>query len=218
MIVDFWLLPLALILLWLPRPWLRHGDKVVPKTGARPDGRARIAREPGDDSLRVKDEAKKPRNWLDFARAAVGAFMIQPVCFQPAADAAAGAGTWIFVVECAICVVAVLIQMIRVEGRLMFVAPVFFIGGLGLGILGWLPGLFAFVAIWVINLVLPGPSFFLFLFSGLLGVFGFFLSSHSLRYTALVSGLSLLPVVISLMTKRRLVQLGKRTKSSRRHK
>lgn len=218
MIVDFWLLPLVVILLWLPRPWLRGRDKRASSGGERRGDRNRVAREPGDVSLHFKDEVKKPRNWLDLTRAAAGAFMLEHVCFEQAPDAASGVDTWIFLTKGAICVVAVLIQMIRLEGRLTFSAPVFFVGGLGLGILGWLPGLFAWVAIWVINLVLPGPSSFLFLFSGLLGVFGLALSSGPSRDNALAAGLSLFPVIVSLMTKRRLVQLGKRTRNSRRHK
>lgn len=218
MIVHPWPLLVALVLLWLPRRWLRFGDRLLPRSGERDRDGSRIPREPGDVSLQFTKEAKKPRNWLDFTRAAVGAYMLHRSCFAHAPDAAPDVGTSIFLGQVAIFVVAVLIQMIRLEGRLTFSAPVFFIGGLGLGILGWLPGLFAWVAIWVINLVLPGPSVFLFLFSGLLGVFGFFLSSEPWRDTALAAGLSLLPVVVSLMTKRRLVQLGKRTKSSRRQK
>jgi hypothetical protein len=216
-IADVWLLSLSLILLWLPRRWLRLGPNFVAKANPRPSRRKRINREPGDDSLRLRDDTKKPRNWLDLTRGCVGAFIVQHVCLREPFDGTPNVGGWIFALQCAIFVAALLIQMHRPEDRLTLTAPVFFIGGLCVGVLGWLPGLFAVVAICVTNLVLPGPTVFLLLFSALLGMFGLLLSSGPWWEIALAAGLSLLPVIVSLMAERKLMQLGQRAKSTERH-
>lgn len=217
MIVHPWPLLFALVLLWLPRRWLRVGDRLLKRPETRRRDGAPAPRDHDDSSLKIKEEAGKPRNWLDLIRAAAGSFILQHECFDQASDGSPGAAAWIFILQAAICVVAVLIQMVRLESRLSFSAPIFFIGGLGIGILGWLSGLFAWVAIWVLNFVLPGPSLFLFVFSTLLAGFGVLFSAGPSRDTALAAGLAWLPVVFSLVTKRRLVQLGRKsTKSSRR--
>jgi hypothetical protein len=84
------------------------------------------------------------------------------------------------------------------------VPPVFFILGLSFGLLGWKAAVFAFIAIWIINCVLPSAGFFLAVFAGLEIVFGLLLSRTSLAWIILASSLAMLPVVLSAMVNRRL--------------
>lgn len=215
MIVNYWLLSIALLLLWLPRQWLRFGTQFIRKPKPRPRPRDRVLRNPrnpGDISLRFREEVAKPRNWLDLVRAVVAALVIEHACFEQAAGAGRGVAIQIFLIQAAIYVVAVLIQTIRLEGRLTLAAPVFFVSGLSVALMGWMPTLFACIAIWVVNIMLPGAASFLFVFSGLQMIFGVFLARLPLRDAGLAAGLTMLPVLFSLTTKRRLIQLSRKTK------
>lgn len=212
MIINFWLLPVALVLLWLPRQWLRFSSRLIPKPKRTREDRIRNARNPGDVSLRFREELLKVRNWLDLVRAGTGAYLVKFVCFTAAADASRDTLTQIFAIQLTIFVVALFIQMIRLEGRFSLAAPIFFSFGLSYALIGLMPTLFACIAVWCINLVLPNPTAFLIVFAGLQGVFGFMLARMSVRDVAVAVGLTMLPVAFSLMTKRRLIQLNKRTK------
>jgi hypothetical protein len=216
-IVNFWLLSIAVLLLWLPRQWLRFGGEFIPlpKSSRRRKRDNSNPRNPGDVSLRFKEEFKKPRNWIDLMRAAAGAVAIEHGCFEKAVGAPKETATQIFVCATAIYVVAVLIQTIRMEGRLTLAAPVFFVLGLSFGIIGGMAALFACIMVWVINLVLPGSSMFLVAFAGLQVCFALLLARLPVRDAALAGGLAVLPVVFSLVTKRRLVQLSKKSKAPR---
>jgi len=217
-IINYWILPIALVLLWLPRQWLRFGTRYIPGAQSRRPDRHANARNPGDVSLRLRQEMAKPRNWIDLVRATVGSLVIGYSALQAAPEAHPDVHTQIFMVKCIIFVVAVLIQMVRFEGRLTLAPPIFFVFGLSFGLIGWMAACFAIVAICVFNLVLPGPASFLFVFSGLQAVFGVMFARSSFRETMLAAGLSFFPVVFSLMTKRRLMQLSKKSKSTVRVK
>lgn len=213
MTIDFRLLPVVLILLWLPRQWLRLGTKYIPKGKSRAKDRMSDPRNPGDVSLRFREESAKIRNWIDVVRAAAGAYGVKYACFAVEPGAGKETVLQMFLLQVVILIVAVLIQTIRLEGRFSLAAPVFFVFGVSCATLGWMPTLFAVVAIWMINLVLPNPALFLVGFATLQGVFGVFLARLSNRDVALVVGVTLAPVLFSLLTKRRLIQLNKRTKS-----
>ncbi|MET0263414.1 MAG: hypothetical protein ABW223_10985 [Rariglobus sp.] len=213
MIVNYWILPIALLLLWLPRQWLRFGGKVIkvaqPRRRDRGDGLTR------DESVKAREEFSKPRNWVDLLRAAAGSVAVGYACFEPGPDAARSVGTQIFVVEALILIIAVLIQTVRIEGKLSLTAPIFFLLGLSFGVIGWKAALFACVAIWIVNLVLPGSGIFLFVFAGLEICFGILLSRLPVRDAVLAALLTILPVIFSAALKRRLVRLSRKTRSVR---
>lgn len=218
MIVNYWLFPIALLLLWLPRPWLRFGTQFIPGAQTKRGDRHTNARNPGDVSLRLRNEMAKPRNWLDLVRATVGSLVIGYAGLLAEPGALPEVHTQIFIIKCVVFVVAVLIQMVRFEGRLTLAPPIFFVFGLSFGLIGWMAACFAIVAICVVNLVLPGPASFLFVFCGLQAIFGVLFARTSFRESMLAAGLSLFPVVFSLTTKRRLMQLSKKSKSTVRAK
>lgn len=222
MIINLWLLPIALLLLWLPRQWFRFGGKVTALAGApkNASGKRRRRspteeRDKTDVSLKLKDELAKVRNWIDLVRALIGGIALTHVCFSVAPDAAKGVSVQILVIESVILVVAVLIQTIRLENRFSLVAPVFFILGLSIAIIGWKAAVFAIVGVWTLNLVLPSAGVFLFFFAVLEICFGFLLKGAALTSVALAAGLSMLPVIFSAVTKRPLVRLNKKTKLRR---
>lgn len=214
MIINFWLLPIALVLLWLPRQWLRFGGKVfsVPRRHHRTE--PGVEHDQGDVSLKYREEFTKSRNWVDFLRAIVGSVAVTYCCFENA-DAVKAADGWIFVLQCVVFVVAVLLQTLRFEGRFSLVAPVFFILGLSFGLIGWKGGLFAGITIWTLNLVLPSAGVFLFVFAGVEICFGLLLSKVPLRFALLAAALAILPVLLSAVTRHRLVRFSKKTKHAR---
>lgn len=173
------------------------------------------ARDRSDTSLRFREVMTQSRNWVDFLRAAVAATAVNQACFEMAPDAPVESGAWIFAIECAIYVVAVLVQTMRFEGRLVLTAPVFFILGLSFGLLGWQAALFACILIWVLNIALPGASMFLFVFAGLQLCFGLLLPGSSLGEAGLAAALAMLPLLLSAVTKRRLTNLSKKIKPAR---
>lgn len=214
MSVNYWLLPIALLLLWFPRQWLRFGGWIS-KTRRPPEDKS--ARDVRDVSLKYSVEFKKSRNWVDFFRAIAGSLAISYGCFSYEPGASRMASEQIFTLQAAIFVIAVIIQTIRIEGKFALVAPVFFLLGLSFGIVGWKAAAFACIAVWTINLTLPGPVSFLFVFAGLEVCFGLLLPRQaSPRAAMLAAALAILPVLFSALTKRRLVRMNKKTKTVRR--
>ncbi|MBW8782834.1 MAG: hypothetical protein JF599_13235 [Verrucomicrobia bacterium] len=211
MIVNIWLLPLAVLLLWFPRQWLRFGKKL---NLARPHRRRseKEVRDAEDISLRLRDEFRKVRNWVDLVRAAVGSIGLCVVCFNIAPDAPKNTPVTIFLIQTAVLVVAVLIQTVRVQPRLTLVAPVFFVLGLSFGLVGWPAALLACVAIWALNLVLPSAGYFLFFFAGLEVSFGLLLGWEGRPSIISAAVLALIPILLSAVTNRRLVQLNRKTR------
>lgn len=211
-IINYWPLSIVLVLLWLPRQWLRFGGKVIPHPRrGRPD---RDDRDLRDVSLKYRDEFAKSRNWVDFLRAIAGSVAVTYGCFENA-DIAKAVDVRIFVLQCVVLIMAVLIQTIRREGRFSLVAPVFFVLGLGFGLIGWKAGLFAVITIWTLNMVLPSAGVFLVVFAGVEICFGLLLSKVPLRLALLAASLALLPVLLSAVTKHRLVRFSKKTKHVR---
>ena len=216
MIIHIWLLLIALPLLWIPRQWLRYGGKVVTlpeRAKAEKD-----IRDANDVSLQLKSEILKPRNWVDFLRAAAGGIAVYAVCFEVGQGAAKGTGTIIYSIQFAVLLIAVLLQTIRIEQRMTLVAPVFFILGFSFGLIGWKAALFACVTIWVLNLLLPSAGMFLFVFAFVEAIFFRLVGEKfSMKTAILTIVLTTFPLLFSAVTNRRLVRLNKknRTRSSK---
>jgi len=105
---------------------------------------------------------------------------------------------------------AILIQMIRWDGRLSLFAPIFFLMGLTVGVCSWQVALFATVLVWALNGALPNPEAFLFVQAIVLAGFSFLFLGTITLLTLLGAALVFLPVVISLLTKERLMLKTKR--------
>ena len=127
MIVNYWILPFALLLLWFPRQWLRLGKKVIRSSAPRNLGQPVVERDAQDASISLKSKISKARNWIDLARAATGALALNYACFSVELGEAKSSAYKIFALKCALLVLAVLIQTIRPKSRVRLVAPIFFI-------------------------------------------------------------------------------------------
>jgi len=116
-------------------------------------------------------------------------------------------------VRIAILLVGVLIQCFRFEKRTGLFPPIFYLTGITIGVCG--PGVaaFAIVLTWAINTALPGPTTFLSVYALLIGVFGALLQFADLEPIFIGVGLVFLPVLISLLSKRRLVHYSKKVKT-----
>jgi hypothetical protein len=129
-----------------------------------------------------------------------------------------GTADVIFIIQCAIFLIAILIQTTRnFQERVTLVAPIFFIFGLSFGIIGPLPAVFACIAVWVVNLLLPSSGIFLLVFAALEVAFAKFLSSGvnaSARTLIMAASLTIMPVLLSAMFNRRLVKLNKKVRVS----
>jgi len=216
LIVSVPYLVLALFLLWLPRPWLRAGVHVIPSRHRRHSAiyasNPHNLREPGDRSVWLREELVNRRNYLDLLRGSIGGWWVMNLCFSlPPANGAPPSGRLtLFAFQAGIFVVAVLIQMIRWNGRLSLFAPIFFLMGLMAGMCSWQVTLFAAVLVLTVNGVLPNPEVFLFLQAiAVVGFSAFFFRTISLR-TLLGASLILLPAIVSLLAREELVLKTKR--------
>ena len=222
MIVDVRFLLFALLLLWFPRQWMRLGFSVRTrraKAGGAGDGRGKEpwkTREPGDPAVVFRAEFLKIRNYVDLLRGTAGSLAVMgglsiTSCLQPADGATVMAGRELLVLKLGILLVGLLIQMLRFErGHFMFFAPIFFLAGISVGLVGLNGALFAFAMIWAVNPMLQGPLGFLTIYAALMLTFGlFFLGlGNKLPIVALVY--CLLPVLLSLLSRRPLVVLTRK--------
>lgn len=223
MIINWFQLAFALLLLWLPRQLLRMGGRVFEfqRQRRRPqmvDTNPAKTRDPNDPSISFRSEIVKPRNHIDFFRAALGAAMlmggmpgIEPA-WQSAPDAPLDTIRWVTDGRLAILGIAVLIQVFRFEYRVLLFAPVFFLTGLSLGICGFAAGGFALLLAWTINMVLPNPTAFLSVHALLIVVFGSLFLGLANRLALINGGLVFLPVLVSLVFHRPLVKLHKKSR------
>ena len=209
--IDYPYLAFALVLLWLPRQWLRLVSLRGSSRG-RPL-RARTDREPGDISVRIGEELGKSRNWVDLLRAVAGSIAIcRWGTFAVGHDATRATLHLAFALKATVLVLGLLIQTLRFEGRFSLFAPLFYVLGLSFGLIDWKPALFAVISIWAVNLVLPSAAVFLFVFGGLATCFGLSFPGSERNDTLLLTALAMLPVLLSVLSKRRLAQFTKKTK------
>jgi MFS family permease len=201
----------ALVLLWLPRQWLRAGGHVLPSRrryrSAIRDSSPHHQRQPDDRSIWLREELVKGRNYFDLLRGSIGSWSVVNFCFflPPGADAASSGRWTLFALQAVIFVVAVLIQMIRWYGRISLFAPIFFLMGLTVGVCGWQVALFAGVLVWALNSALPNPEAFLFVQTIALAGFSALFLGTITAMTLLGAALVFLPVVVSLLTKEQLM-------------
>ena len=220
MTVDFTQLLVGLLLLWFPRQWMRLGISVGTRrrrTGGKADQiQPWERREPGDPRISFRLEFGKVRNYVDLLRAAAGGLAIVGGFGIPASLASGGEGqalpAWqVFALQAAILGLGALTQILRYERRhVSLYPPIFYLSGLSLGLCSAWPALFAFVLIWGLNPMLGGPQWFLSVYALVILVFGFLFRTHGLTLPMVASGLFLLPVLLSLLARRPLVNLTRK--------
>jgi hypothetical protein len=197
-----YLLP-ALILLWLPRHWLRRGPRM--DIGGRRSPRPRVDKENEEPGIKPLAEMSKGRNWSDFLRAAVGGHVITSLAVLPPAELSGPHKPTLWLVG-VLLGAGVLVQMLRVEGRVTLFAPVFYLQGLSLGVVGALTGSLAMVGSWVLTPILPGVGAILFVQGGVVLILGLLFENPaaSPALVMITSGLVWTPVLTSVLFRKRL--------------
>lgn len=222
MSINYIYLIAAIILLWMPRHWLRVGRK-----GARMLGLARRTRkrdfvrirESGDNRVNFTEEFSKPRNYVDFLRAFVGGLILignpewgVSSCFGEFEHLlTVKDDTFMFEIQIAIIAIGVIRQFVRIEKRVTFYAPLFYFAGLALALCGFGAGFFAFLLVWTLNTALPIPPVgFLSVYVIFLCLMGMLFQGIGNHYVYAASILYALPVIISLMARRSLALFTKK--------
>lgn len=201
MLVHYPFLVFALLLLWFPRAWLRHGLRVTPKPPRRVN-QVKEERDPFERGVKPLKEGAKSRNWVDLLRAAVGSYGLTTVAFT--APGLPGTHVPTLVAQGAILAMAVLFQMIRLEGRLSFFAPIFFLQGMTFGVCGGLVGGLTMLGTWALSPVLPGAAALLFVQGGLALVLGLLLQVVEPRLLMILAATIWMPVVLGVLMRKRL--------------
>jgi hypothetical protein len=199
--VHYPYLLLALLLLWTPRNWLRYGAKKKTKPSRRPPEAAQ-ERDPLDKSIKPLTEGMKSRNWVDFFRAAVGAYVIVAIAMQ-SPDGRPPSRS-VLALQGGLLLVGLLIQMVRFEGRLSLFAPIFFLQGMSVAVVGGVAGMLAMIGSWALTPVLPGASAILFVQGVLVLIFGYLFGDVSRLQLLMMSGLVWGPVLVSILLSKRL--------------
>jgi hypothetical protein len=207
---------IGLVLLWLPRSWLRLGKPVgTRKRRLNRDEEVKRQRQPSDHSLWAGDEFRRVRNWLDLLRGVAGGVAVVstlPVLVTELMAVPGGGDTKLtWALTAGICLAATVIQMIRVEERFSLTPPIFFLAGLAFALVGPKVALIAFVAVWAINIALPNPSTFMVVYGALIIALGTGLGANRLNMV-LMAGLFILPPFVAVLFKCRLAQFRKRQK------
>lgn len=214
MVPSVWLLLLAIVLLWLPRSWLRLGPKWA--SGRRRSGESRgsdPSQDPADGRIHFRREIGRLRNHLDLLRAAAGGLILAGFPgFESALSRFGFApSTRELVVRGAVLLVGLLIQTVRWErGRLTFYPPVFYVGGIMFGLVSPLAALFAFILAWAVSPLLSPPAAFLTVHAGLVLVFSQVFAGGGLLPALVGASLGFLPVLLSLLAGKPLQLLSPR--------
>lgn len=195
------LLGFALLLLWFPRNWLRAGLRVTAKP-PRKYNQSKVERDPHDRSVKPLAEAAKARNWLDWFRAMIGTWVIADVANSQVGRTASGTvELWI---AAGVLLVGVIVQMIRLEGRLSLFAPIFFLQGMNIGLNGPMIGLLVMLGSWALSPVLPTAATFLFVQGASTLCLGFLIKGADPGAGMAMAILSWVPALIAVLLRKRL--------------
>lgn len=222
--INYLYLIFAIVLLWMPRQWLRLGRKSARALGLARRNRKRDfvrIRESGDNRVNFSEEFTKARNYIDFLRALVGGLILvgNPEwginsCFLLVNEnGLESTGNFLFELQIGIIAVGVIRQFLRIEGRVTFYAPLFYFAGLAFALCGFGAGFFAFLLIWTLNSALPVPPVgFLTVYALMLGLIGILFQGIGNYYVYAPSIMFVIPVMVSLMAKRSLALFNKKIK------
>lgn len=209
-------LTLGILLLWFPRRWMRLGASFGRrKKKSRRDDEPWVRREPGDPRLNFWREFRKPRNYFDLFRAAAGGLAIVGGNHIPASlhlpDQASADSAVIHVGALLLLMVGLLIQTYRNEnGRMAFFAPAFYLAGLSVCLVGAWSAIFGFILIWTLNPMLRNPQAFLAVYAVVAAGFGLALQDTPVERSLTAFFFFLLPVLLSLMTRRPLIVFSRK--------
>ena len=221
MIVHYLLLIPALLLLWIPRPFLKIGKDVVKERRPRPEDEEdpRYIRSPGDISVRFLEEIVKPRNYMDLLRSLAGGYLLLGTPTWEAAislpEKAAGVhvspslGKELILVRIGIFLIGVILQTIRYDGRKMLFPPIFYVTGIAFAVAGPKAAAFAVILAWLANRALASPSAFFMAFAIFLAGFGFVFNGRDLMVMA-TCALMIVPAGMSLLSGRALIAMSRR--------
>ena len=224
MTINYFYLILAIVLLWMPRHWLRGGRKAARKLGLRRRSHKREfvrIRESGDNRVNATEEFGKARNYVDLLRAFTGGLLLignpdmgVSSCFAGTEEiVTTQVGSFVFEIQVLIVAIGVIRQFVRIEGRVTFFAPLFYFAGLALALCGFGAGFFAFLLVWTLNSAIPVPPVgFLSVYVIFLGLLGMLFQGVGNSYVYVAAILYALPVVVSLMARRSLALFSKKQK------
>ncbi|MEY4941252.1 MAG: hypothetical protein RIQ93_2987 [Verrucomicrobiota bacterium] len=209
-------LVLGILLLWFPRRWMRLGTIFGRrKRKPRREDEPWVRREPGDPRLNFGRELRKPRNYFDLLRATTGGLAvvggdnISPSLHLP--DRVSADSVLIYLGALLLLTIGLLIQTYRNEnGRMAFFAPVLYLAGLSVCLVGTWSAVFAFILIWALNPMLRNPQAFLAVYALIVTGFGLALGSVAFERPIVAFFLFLLPVLLSLMTRRPLIVFSRK--------
>lgn len=219
MTVNIPFVVIGILLLWIPRHWMRRGVALL-RRRRRSAGSTRVTepwkdREPGDPRVSIKDEFTKARNYIDLFRAAAGSIVfaggmgIAPAMIA-VANAPHSASLQVMAFRAIILLVGLLVQTMRWENnRITFYPPIFYLAGLSVGLCDIRGAMFAFGLIWAVSPLLSNSSWFLAVYAVFLVVFGHFFGGGDI-WALYAGGLSFLPVVLSLLARRPLAIFTRR--------
>ncbi len=136
-------------------------------------------------------------NWVDLLRGMVGGLLLEHLAVE-ANPQVAGAAQRALLVQGAVLIACLLPQVIRFRKEFIFLAPVFYLGGITLALPPWDAGLAALVVGCGFALATKTVGCLLPVTSVVLAIYGYFLDGLNLS-VILTSGLLFLPVIVSLM-------------------
>lgn len=145
-------------------------------------------------------------NWMDAARAFLGAYLLmeKAVALEPADHA--GAMTALLL-KSTILAAGVLIQILRGGSKFALLSPGFYLCGITLVLPGWETGAFAVLVGWLFTAAGKNPAYLLPAMCVAAAVGGYILSGISL-YLFLCVGLILLPLVMSQLFRKPLLSVA----------
>jgi hypothetical protein len=194
-------LSLAVVILYFPRGWLRLGKRVTPKP-PRKYNQVRVEKDLSDNAVKPLDVIAKPRNWIDFVRGALGAATV--VYMMDELLGATFSKDSILYINIGILLVSLIIQMIRMERRLSLFAPIFFLQGMAIGLVGPIAGLLAMVSTWAFSPTLPNANMVLIMQGAMVACITLLLPGTDVALALVAGGLTWLPAFVSLFSRRRL--------------
>lgn len=160
-------------------------------------------RDPKERTVRPMAEAAKARNWIDFARAGVGAGALTSVALVPP-EGVVGPHVETLTWQGLTLAAATVAQMVRFAGRLSLFAPIFFLQGVTFAVAGWLVGGLSMVGSWALTPVLPGAGAVLFVQGGLALSLGLLMRDTEPTMLMVLAGVVWVPVLASVLLKKRL--------------
>jgi len=193
--LDYYLLPLALICLWMPA--------VVMSSKAVKEKLRQSVRRHEDGFLSL---FRSRVNWIDLVRGAAGAWLVQLLVQHQTSDFRSGEDDlrWVFTcLQIAILFIGVVMQTVWIDQKARIIGPVFYLTGLTLIASGFKVGSFALILGFACALMLRRLSYSFLVLPVSLAAFGALFHQLGLM-TAVNAGLFAFPLVLAFASDTRL--------------